>query len=227
MAAIQLDRDGAVWTLTLANGENRLDDAVLAEWHQALDKIAAEPGDGALVIVSADPKFWSNGIDLKFIEANGGVPFLLKEFVPRFDALLRRLALFELPTVAALGGHAYAGGALLASACDFRVMRSDRGWFCFPEVDLKLPLTETMVEIVRLLPNPQLAWDMAVTARAVGGEDAARLGLVDETVPGEEVLAAAVVRARELAKKDRRTYATIKRRWRNAVAALDSREAGK
>ncbi|MFC4160501.1 enoyl-CoA hydratase/isomerase family protein [Chitinimonas lacunae] len=221
MAAIQLDRDGAVWTLTLANGENRLDDEVLTQWHAALDTVVAEPGNGALVITSADPKFWSNGIDLKFIESSGGIPFLMQEFVPRVDRLLRRLALFELPTVAALGGHTYAGGALLASACDFRVMRSDRGWFCFPEIDLKLPLTETMVEVIRLLPNPQLGWEMAMTGRPVGGDEAARLGLVDEAVAGEEVLAAALVRARELAKKDRQTYATIKRRWRRDMAALD------
>ena len=52
--------------------------------------------------------------------------------------------------------HAYAGGALIASACDFRTMRADRGRFCFPEVDIKIPFTPIMTEIVRLLPNPTI-----------------------------------------------------------------------
>ncbi|HNP02808.1 MAG TPA: enoyl-CoA hydratase/isomerase family protein, partial [Agitococcus sp.] len=160
MSYMQLSREGTVWVLTLTNGENRLNDDVLAEFNTALDTIENIEGNGAVVITSADPKFWSNGIDLNFVQEKGGMAYLVKEFAPRLDQLLMRIARFPLPVIACLNGHAYAGGALIAAACDFRTMRADRGRFCFPEVDIKIPFTPIMTEIVRLLPNPTIAWQM-------------------------------------------------------------------
>lgn len=214
MSYTQLSRDGAVWNLCLANGENRLNDEVLKELNAALDTIEAAEGNGALVITSSDPKFWSNGIDLNFIQENGGPAFLVKEFGPRLDAFLLRLARFPLPVIACLNGHAYAGGALIAAACDFRTMRADRGRFCFPEVDIKIPFTPIMTEIVRLLPNANIAWQMAITGLALGGEDAAKAGVVDKALAEAELLPTTLAWAAELAKKDRTTYTLIKRRWR-------------
>ena len=123
MSYMQLSREGAVWNLSLTNGENRLNDDMLAEFQAALDTIEHTEGKGALVITSTDPKFWSNGIDLNFVQEKGGMPYLVSEFAPRLDRLLLRLARFPLPTIACLNGHAYAGGALIASACDFRTAR--------------------------------------------------------------------------------------------------------
>lgn len=220
MSALQLSRTDQVWTLNLGSGENLIDDQAIKDWNAALDSIEATPGNGALLIVSEDPKFWCNGINLQFIAANGGVPFLIKEFVPRLDALLLRLALFPLPTIACLNGHAYAGGALLAAACDFRTMRADRGRFCFPEVNIKLPLSVVMTEIVRLLPNPHVAWQMAATGLALGGEEAARAGLVEAALSSEQLLPDALARATELAGKDRECYSIIKRNWRGHLRAL-------
>jgi ribosomal protein L35AE/L33A len=62
-----------------------------------------------------------------------------KAFTLQLENMLLRLALLNLPVIAEIGGNAYAGGAILASACDFRFMRSDRGRFCFPEVHLGIP----------------------------------------------------------------------------------------
>lgn len=216
MSYMHLSREGAVWNLTLTNGENRLNDDVIAEFQAALETIEAAEGNGALVITSSDPKFWSNGIDLNFIQEKGGMSYLLNEFGPRLDALLLRLARFPLPTIACISGHAYAGGALIAATCDFRTMRADRGRFCFPEVDIKIPFTPIMTEVVRLLPNPAMAWHMASTGLAIGGEEAVKAGVVDKALGEAELLPTTLAWAAELAKKDRRTYTTIKRRWRHA-----------
>lgn len=216
MSYMQLSREGAVWVLSLTNGENRLNDDVLAEFNTVLDTIENTEGNGALVITSADPKFWSNGIDLNFVQEKGGMAYLVKEFAPRLDQLLMRIARFPLPVIACLNGHAYAGGALIAAACDFRTMRADRGRFCFPEVDIKIPFTPIMTEIVRLLPNPTVAWQMASTGLALGGEEAAKAGVVDKALGEAELLPSTMAWAAELAKKDRQTYTLIKRRWRNA-----------
>lgn len=214
---LTLQRRDAVWTLDLGPGESLLDANALAAWQAALDTVEATPGNAALLILSSDEKFWCNGIDLAFIQANGGMPYLLEEFVPRFDALLRRLALFPLPTLACISGHAYGGGALLAAACDFRTMRVDRGRLCFPEITLKLALSPVMVAVARLLPNPQKVWEMVLTGQALGGEEAARVGLVEAALPLETLQADAEARAAVLAALDRPAYQAIKQHWRRAL----------
>ena len=220
MSAVQLSREGAVWLLTMTQGDNRFNDASLAEWHQALDTVETSAGPAALVITSADPKFFSNGIDLEGIFASHGPEYLLNTFVPKLDAFLLRMARFPVPVVMAINGHAYAGGALLAATGDFRVMRADRGRFCFPEVDIKLPFTPIMDAIVKLLPNVQSAWTMAVTAAAWGGEECLQRGVIDAAVCESEVLPSAMAMAQQLAGKDRATYAVIKRRWRSVFEAF-------
>ena len=217
MSYMQLSRDGAVWVLSLTNGENRFNDDMLTEFEAHLDTIEHTKGNGTLVITSTDAKFWSNGIDLNFVQEKGGMPYLVAEFAPRLDRLLLRMAHFPLPTIACLSGHAYGAGALIASACDFRTMRADRGRFCFPEVDIKIPFTPIMTEIVRLLPNPYITWHMASTGLALGGEEAMKAGVVDKALSEAELLPTTMAWAAELAKKDRQTYTLIKRRWRNAL----------
>ena len=222
MSAVQLSREGAVWLLTMTQADNRFNDASLAEWHQALDTVEASTGPAALVITSADAKFFSNGIDLEGIFTSHGPEYLLNTFVPKLDAFLLRMARFPMPVVMAINGHAYAGGALLAATVDFRVMRADRGRFCFPEVDIKLPFTPIMDAIVKLLPNAHSAWVMAVTAAAWGGEECLQRGVIDAAVGESEVLPNAMAMAQQLAGKDRATYAAIKRRWRSAFEGFTS-----
>lgn len=222
MSAVQLSREGAVWLLTMTQADNRFNDASLAEWHQALDTVEASTGPAALVITSADAKFFSNGIDLEGIFSSHGPEYLLNTFVPKLDAFLLRMARFPMPVVMAISGHAYAGGALLVATGDFRVMRADRGRFCFPEVDIKLPFTPIMDAIVKLLPNAHSAWVMAVTAAAWGGEECLQRGVIDAAVGESEVLPSAMAMAQQLAGKDRATYAAIKRRWRSAFEGFTS-----
>lgn len=218
MSYLNLSREGAVWVLTLCHGDNRFNDSSLDAWDAALDEIEATPGNTALVITGSDPKFFSNGMDLDHFLGEGGpgMGYLMNSFVPRLDAFLLRMARLPLPVVMAINGHCYAGGALLASTGDVLLMRADRGRICFPEVDIKLPFTENMTEIVKLRPNAASAWRMASTGVAWGGEEALAAGVIDQALPEAQLLPAAMAAANELAKKDRATYAVIKRRWRSA-----------
>ncbi len=117
MSTMRLEKQENVYLLTLTNSEraNTLTDAVLDEYHAALDEVEAGKDNAALVIASADPKFFSNGIDLEYIQSKG-MQYLFDTFGARLDQLLLRVALLNLPTVACVTGHAYGGGALLASA---------------------------------------------------------------------------------------------------------------
>ena len=221
MSTMRLEKQENVYLLTLTNSEraNTLTDAVLDEYHAALDEVEAGKDNAALVIASADPKFFSNGIDLEYIQSKG-MQYLFDTFGARLDQLLLRVALLNLPTVACVTGHSYGGGALLASACDFRTMRADRGFFCFPEVDIKLAFTPAMLASVNLLRNEQLRWEMALTGRPVGGEEAAKKGIVDAAFGADDLLPKTLALAAQLAGKDRRTYTQIKRMMRQHLQPL-------
>ena len=171
MAYFTLELQDSVYVLTMINGDkgNVMDDAWLDELTVHLDAIEADPAaNRALVLASNHEKAWSNGIDLDYIRSKG-MAYLFDHFVPRLDGFLGRIAWLNLPTVACISGNAYGGGALIASACDFRTMRADRGRICFPEIDLKLGLSPAMVECVNTLPNEQARWEMVMTGRALGG----------------------------------------------------------
>lgn len=221
MSTMRLEKQENVYLLTLNHGEraNTMTDAVLDEYHAALDEVEASQGNTALVITSEDPKFFSNGIDLEYIKSKG-MEYLFSHFGARLDQLLMRVALINFPTIACVTGHAYGGGALLASACDFRTMRADRGFFCFPEVDIKLAFTPAMLASVNLLRNEQLRFEMALTGRPVGGEEAAKRGIVDAAFGAEDLLSKTLAMAAQLATKDRRTYAQIKRDMRQHLLPL-------
>ena len=134
-------------------------------------------------------------------------------------ALYRRLVTFPVATVAAMNGHAFAGGAMLALACDQRVMRSGRGFFCLPEVDINIPFTPGMSKLVQAKLTPSVAYEAMLTGRRFSAEEAHAAGFVDAVGSEDEVLPMAVERAQALAGKTRTTVATIKERMYDDVAA--------
>jgi enoyl-CoA hydratase/carnithine racemase len=100
---------------------------------------------------------------------------------------------------------------MLALACDQRVMREDRGFFCLPEVDINIPFSAGMSALVQSKLTPQIAHEVMLTGRRYGGADAARVGIVDLCVAEESVLPEAIGAAEALSKKSRDTVAAIKR----------------
>jgi enoyl-CoA hydratase/carnithine racemase len=101
----------------------------------------------------------------------------------RARRLLARLVVFPVPTAAAINGHAFGMGALLALAHDHRVMRDDRGWFCFPEVDLGLRLDPFLLGLVQARLVPAAAQEAILTGRRYTGPDAASAGIVNAVAP--------------------------------------------
>lgn len=220
MAALDLQKDGSVYVLTMTDQEhsNTFTSEVFEQHHEALNEIEGSTENCAVVLTSSDPKSWSQGINLPWLRAQP------QDYDSRFmwlmDDFLLRWALLDCPTVACLNGHTFAGGAILASAMDFRFMREDRGWFCFSEVDVKVPLTTRMHAIVELLPNGQVLRDLLLTGRRLGGREAADLGIVDGAYPRDALFEKSMEVARMLTQKDRSTYGTIKRRMRRRLAAV-------
>ena len=206
---LDLRRDGPVFVLTMQSGENRFNRPFLDALNGALDEVERCSGPAALVTTGGAEKFYSNGLDLAWLSGDGATEG--GAFVGEVIRFLGRVLAFPVPTVAAINGHAFAGGAMLALAHDFRVMRSDRGFFCLPELDIKLPLAPGMMALIKTRLNGATLRDAVLTGARIGGAEAQQRGIVDDAVPAAAVLSHAVARAATLADKDRATYGALKR----------------
>lgn len=201
MFVLWLAGDGAV------DDDARFHPDWLAGFHAALDEIEASEGPAALVTANVG-KYYSNGLDLDYI-----LPQMdrLDSYLDEVHTVFRRLVAFQTPTVAAVQGHAFGAGAMLATSHDFRVMRSDRGFYCLPEVTLQMPFTPSMTALMKRRLPAQVALELMTTGRRFGGRDALAAGIVDEVAEGDAVLDAAIVRAKELAPLRGANLAKIKR----------------
>jgi enoyl-CoA hydratase/carnithine racemase len=218
----KLDNDGDVWILNLGDDENRFNPDSMTAMSEALDEVAAKPEPRALV-TTASGKIWSNGLDLDWLSQNQD---RVQEFVDQVHELLAKFLGAPVPTVAAIQGHCFAAGAMLALAHDWRVMRADRGFFCLPEADINIPFTPGMSALIQAkLPQPAVHTAM-VGAKRFGGEEAASLGVVDAAVAEDQMLAQAVELAASQAPKLGGTVGTIKARmYAHALATLRDPEA--
>jgi len=212
---LEIERRDEVAVLWWRDDENRFRDESIAAWNDALDRLDSIEGPLA-VVVANEGRIWSNGLDLDWMNSAGaGV-----EFIASVHALLGRLLLFPAYTVAAIGGHAFAGGAMLAAACDARVMRLDRGWWCLPEADLGLPLTDPMFAVVANKLGRVTAHEAIVTGRRYTGPEAVEAGIAHAAVRVDEVVDHAVAMAAAMAPKSRATLATHKRQLSGDAAAI-------
>lgn len=211
-----LDYHDKIAVLDLGDGENRFSPTFLDELNAHLDAVLA---DGAhALITTASGKFYSNGLDLEWLSANGE---RADWYVGQVHALFARVLTLGVPTVAAMPGHAFGAGAMLAIAHDYRIMRADRGYFCFPEVDIRIPFTPGMAALIQAKLTPQTAVASMTTGRRWGGVDAAAAGIVDATAPEGELVSAATELLAPLGAKDPGTLAAIKQTmFATAVEAL-------
>ena len=191
MTYVVLDREAVgeatVFVLRMVDDDNRFHADSLAEWHAALDEVESSEGAAALV-TTGNGKFYSNGFALERLIEEGTVGEVIPDALRLFARLLR------LPryTVAAVNGHAYAAGAMIAMAHDARVMRADRGYWCLPEADMGVPL--------RAGHDPAHRGQAPDSDRPrrrghrppLGGEEAVTAGIVEEAVAEGRVLARAI-----------------------------------
>ncbi|TPG28265.1 enoyl-CoA hydratase-related protein [Mycolicibacterium hodleri] len=202
--------------LDLGNDENRFSLGFLDDINGHLDDIEAS-GAGGLVTTGTG-KFYSNGLDLDWLLAHGDQ---MKFYVGRVHALFARVLTLPMPTASGLNGHAFGAGAMLAMSHDYRVMRDDRGFFCFPEVDIRIPFTSGMAALIQAKLTPAAAVASMTTGRRFGGADALRFGIVDAIASEDAVTDAAVAMLAPLGGKDAGTLGAIKNTmYGPALAAL-------
>ncbi|MFI5314608.1 MAG: enoyl-CoA hydratase/isomerase family protein [Myxococcota bacterium] len=205
---IESKREGSVAVVQMRSGENRFNPPFIRELSRALDE-AEHAEEPTALVLTGDGKFFSNGLDLAWMSGEGREQ--AGEVLSGMLGIFARLLASPIPSVAALNGHAFAGGAMLALACDFRVMRTDRGYFCIPEVDLGLPLHPGMAALIQARLPKLAAHEAIMTGRRYGAVEALERGIIDYATPVVDLLPKALSIAGPLAGKNRTVLQTHRR----------------
>ena len=216
---IDLSRDGDVFVLRMDAGENRFLPDLIAAWHGALDEVEKAAAPKALVTIGSG-KFYSNGLDVEYMAKCGDIG----AYVSSVLAIMKRVLVFPAYTVAAINGHAFGAGAQVALAHDARVMRTERGFFCMPEIDMKAHLHPGMTALIQARLPHQSAHELIVTGMRYPAERALEQRIVDRIVSESDLLPTALTMAAEWAAKADPVMSVLKRdMYPRALAALDAK----
>ncbi len=151
MSIIEWSIDEKIAIITMNTAENRMNLNFTTEMLSTFDEIEKDETASAVVISSSDQKNWSQGIDLDWMVARMGEGDLdtIEKFIYSLNDVYKKILTFPMPVIAAINGHAAAGGAILACACDFRFMRADKGYFLFPEINIEIPFFPGMLAFTK------------------------------------------------------------------------------
>jgi enoyl-CoA hydratase/carnithine racemase len=198
------------------HGANALDDELLTALAAELEALVAAGGP-PLVLHSAHPSIFCPGLDLKKLDGRSRND--LRGLIEQFAMLLRCLATYPGPTVAALSGHAIAGGCLLALACDRRVMARAGARLGLSEINLGIPVPAGAITMLLALYPTRSVEQLVLEGDGLGGERAAELGFVERLTERDAVIDEAIRLANHLGSRPAAAFAAAKGFLRNAMAA--------
>lgn len=180
-----------------------------------------ETQDACGVVFASSQKIFSGGWDLTIV--GGFDRASMTEFVNAYTDLIREVFTHQRPTVAAVNGHAIAGGLIFAAAADERVAAEGEARLGLSEVALAVPIPHALFEIFRYVLGDRGAERLGSGGENIPVARAAAIGLVDEVVAGEAILDRAIERAYVLGERPAKAQAEIKARARaDAVARFDA-----
>lgn len=214
MAIVEYETRGKTALVTLNNGANRQDLAFAEAMLAAIDRAEEDRSIKAMVITSSDEKNWSQGVNLDFLNAalKEGRQEDVKAFMYAMNEVFSRLLLAPFPVIAAVNGHAFGNGAMLACTCDFRFMRGDRGYFCFPEVDISIPFMPSMIAFVKKALPYNLFNDLKLTGRRATAAELEKHNVIQSACDDAEATLAQALEFAATFNKSRGIFGEHKRR---------------
>ncbi len=227
MGMVDLTYDGSVAIVTMNNGANRHNLDFMTELKNKLDEALENKDVKAAVLTSADEKSWSQGVDVEWLGARMAENNTedIKAFMYAVNSVFKTLLLYPVPSIAAINGHAFGNGAILSCACDFRFMRADRGYFCFPEVDLGIPFLPGMISFMRKTIPEHRLYDFMLTGKRAGGGEMEAEGVVVKAVEGGEATLASAVEFAKTFDKKRGIFKEIKKRLhKEIIETIDNQD---
>src|SRR6516164_4180641 len=206
---IEVTEQDGVAVVRLAHGKVN---AMSMEFCEALTARFAEIPPARAVVMTATGRTFSAGVDLvRLLE--GGAPYLRK-FLPVLSNMFATVFSHPAPVVAAINGHAIAGGCVLACAADKRLMARDGGRIGVTELLVGVPFPPAAMEIMRCAAAPQLFADVILTGATYTPAEAVARGFVHDVVEPQALLESAVAAANALASLPPKAFALTKRQIR-------------
>lgn len=210
MQHLRLEREDDILVISLARGKaNALNEQLVAELQQALNHAAGDPHARGIVLTSVLPRMFSAGFDVQEVFTYDTTR--MRPFARAFFRMLDTLRCLPKPVVAALTGHTYAAGAIMALLCDVRVMSEGDVKFALNEVDLGVVLPAAIIRALASEIPLHTGHALFLEGHVFKASDAVSAGLVDELVPAGNVAFRAATRAKELGHKPPRAFAGHKR----------------
>jgi len=198
---ITLEKKDSIYYLTMDAEENRWNTTFVRDITEALDEIENDEGPGALITSSTNPKFFSNGLDLDWMQSpenhlDGGDREVFGE---EFMFLMGRVITLPIPTVCAINGHAFGAGFMFALSHDIRIMREDRGFLCANEMQLGLPIPRPELALFKHKVPANAFFETVQLSKRWTGSDALNAGIIQGVSSLEELPEVAQNKATELA----------------------------
>jgi enoyl-CoA hydratase len=193
---IELTRRGGIEILRMTHGKaNALD----LELCQALTRQLGEcaRSDARALVIVGEGKMFSAGLDLVRL-LDGGAPYV-RTLVPVFNGTFETLFAFPKPVVAAVNGHAIAGGCIMACAADYRMMAREPGRIGIPELLVGVPFPVVPLEIMRFSTPPQYLQSLAYRGTTFSADEALERGIVDAVTAPDRLLDDAIAMAESMA----------------------------
>jgi enoyl-CoA hydratase len=209
-------------TLRLAHGKaSVLDVELLAALLREFDAVG---DDVRALILTGTGSIFSAGVDLFRLTRDG--PDYVRRFLPLLSQVLRKLFSCPRPVVAAVNGHAIAGGCVIVLACDARLMADASGTIGVPELLVGVPFPAAAMEIVRFAVPRENLQTLIYSGRTLTPKEARGGGLVDELVAPDALLSRAQELARQLAAIPPATFRLTKQALRaEALERMDRASA--
>ena len=219
MSMISVDYQDTVAIVKLSRGvTNVLDMELVNELGELLERVQHDSNVSALVLGSSNDKFLSIGFDIPRLFELPREDF--STFFSEFNRVCLSLYTLPKPTIAAITGHAVAGGCILALCCDYRFIAEGKKLMGLNEIKLGVPVPYLVDCVLRYTVGTRYAREIMDTGEFYGPADSLRMGLVDEVLPVGEVMAKAVDKARLLGAWPREAFALIKQ---NRVEEIEQR----
>jgi enoyl-CoA hydratase/carnithine racemase len=226
MSIVVWEKRETVAVLTMNNKENRQNLDFANAMIRALDEILGDKGIYAVVVTSSDEKNWSQGIDIQWLMERKAADDLnaMRSFIYRMNDVFKKVLLYPMPVIAAVNGHAFGNGALLCCVCDFRFMRSDKGFFCFPEVDISIPFLPGMIAFSRKAIPEYKYQEMVYTGRRFTAHELEEHHIVRKACKDQdELMREAMDFARTFDKK-RSIFGELKKRMYKSIVEVVDKE---
>ncbi|MDO9515867.1 MAG: enoyl-CoA hydratase/isomerase family protein [Syntrophales bacterium] len=226
MAIIEWKKDGTVAVMTMNTSENRHNPDFTRAILGAFDEIEADEGISSVVITSSDAKNWSLGIDVVWISGaiERGETQAVKDFTYGLGDIFTRILQFPMPVIASINGHAFGDGTIMACACDFRFMKADRGYFCFPEVDINIPFLPSMLAIIMKAIPPYKLQEMVCTGKKSSAKELEESHVIVKACENAEALLAEAIAFARTFTKGRWIFGENKKRMYKHIIEIIEKE---